>query len=234
MREHRKLILPSRRKSSITHTRRASATSLLTAEANLSSVDYGSELHQNPKPARGGMSGLPPLPLRNNSLLQKVRGFENPLQMHTLMNPGFSKPSFQRDFFKGQCMICAGGDSVLALLLRKPNVAEGPSTANFPPIGSSSSLRYPLTMGNYAETDLNSSLLACDPCLCRIANKGRLPSGDEISAALPFVSFNKNRSAWLEKINLATEKRFSMTDLPQVFLAVLYTKLERLLEEGKS
>jgi hypothetical protein len=226
---------PSRRKSSITHARRASATSSLTAEANLSSVDYSSELHQNSKPARGGMSGLPPLPqLRNNSLLQKVRGFENPLQMHTLMNPGFSKPSFQRDFFKGQCMICAGGDSVLALLLRKPNVAEGLSTANFPPIGSSSSLRYPLTMGNYAETDLISSLLACDPCSFRIANKGRLPSGDEISAALPLVSFNKNRPAWLETINLATEKRFSRTDVPQVFLAVLYTKLERLLEEGKS
>jgi hypothetical protein len=48
------------------------------------------------------------------------------------------------------------------------------------------------------------------------------------------VSFSKNRAAWVETIKLATQKRFDIKDLPLVFLAILYTNLERLLEDKNS
>ena len=43
------------------------------------------------------------------------------------------------------------------------------------------------------------------------------------------VSYRKNREAWLETVQESTQRKFHQSDLPLVFLGVLYTKMERLL-----
>ncbi|RFU33800.1 hypothetical protein B7463_g2553, partial [Scytalidium lignicola] len=217
-----------RRSSSGRHARRVSSSNLVSAEDNIGSVDYDTYAPYYP---RADAPSLGPRPL---SVIPQTPGIEGHHRMSSLMNPGFRKPDVQRDFYKGTCMLCASNELVMALVLKKPPENFQSATANFPPPGSFSHLRYPLTMGNYPETDIIMPLLACDPCSFRLARKGCMPSGEKISAVLPVLSFLKNRAAWLETINIATQKRFSTEDLPLVFLAILYTKLERLLEERDS
>ena len=151
----------------------------------------------------------------------------------SLFNPGFYKSDSQRDLFKGRCNLCAAETSVMALLLRAQ--PEKTDTPHFPAPGTRSKLIYPLTMGNYPETDIVSSFLACDPCSYRLVQRGRSPQGETLVSALPMVSFIKNKESWLETINVATHKRFHQSAIPMVFLSILYTKLERgMLEEDDS
>jgi hypothetical protein len=137
--------------------------------------------------------------------------------------PGFSKPTRATDKFKGQsgCMECAKKDGILCLLLRA--VSFG-STANFPSIGSQSMVIYPLTMGNYAETDILTSDIICDTCAARCVRRGTSKKDDRVIAALPLVSFSNNRTAWLETIDTATAKRFHISQIPMIFLSILYIK----------
>ena len=132
----------------------------------------------------------------------------------------------------GKCSLCVADTTLMALLLRvQPERADTP---HFPAPGTRAKLIYPLTMGNYPETDIVSSAVVCEPCSYRLVKKRRTPQGETLVSALPMVSFNKNKEPWLETVNVAAHKRFHQSDIPMVFLSILYTKLERLLEDDAS
>ncbi|KAL8833119.1 MAG: hypothetical protein Q9176_008089, partial [Flavoplaca citrina] len=150
----------------------------------------------------------------------------------SLANHGFEKPVSDKGFFKGRCYLCASEKSVTAFLLRTP--PEGTDTLHFPSPGSRSRLIYPLAVGNYPETDIVSSRIACDPCSLRLVESSISSDVEGLVAALPIVSFIGNKEPWLETVQVATQKRFHSSDLPIVFLSILYTKLERLLEQDAS
>ncbi|KAL2670180.1 hypothetical protein Neosp_015061 [[Neocosmospora] mangrovei] len=141
---------------------------------------------------------------------------------------GFLKPTHETDQFIRQCPRCKKPRSVLALLLRTP--AQLAVTENFPPVNSMSKLVYPLTMGNYPETDIIADTLVCDSCALSLVKAGTT-SQEAITAALPLVSYSRNQDAWLQTLSLATGRRFDRSDLPQAFLGILFTKVERLLSE---
>ena len=151
------------------------------------------------------------------------------LKTGRLWSTGFRKPNGERESFHGICNICAIDTSVMAFLLRKP--PDKAETLNFPKPDTKSKLLYPLTIGNYPEMDVVASFLACDPCSYRLVQQGKSFRGNTFISALPIVSFSKNQAPWLEIVNIATQKRFHPSDIPMVFMAILYTKLERLLEE---
>lgn len=148
-----------------------------------------------------------------------------------LFNSGFSISHNKKESFRGTCALCGGNATLLALLLRHPPEQE--ITAGFPAPGTRSKLIFPLTVGNYPETDVVVSFIACDPCSYRLLRRGQAPDKSSLVAALPLVSYRKNSEAWLETIQIATGKRFHQSDLPLIFLAILYTKMERLLESDK-
>ncbi|KAL8747906.1 MAG: hypothetical protein Q9190_000292 [Brigantiaea leucoxantha] len=154
------------------------------------------------------------------------------LKTGRLRSTGFHKPDSEWEFFHGICNICGIDTSVVAFLLRKP--PDEAETLHLPKPDSKSKLLYPLTIGNYPEMDVVSSLLACDSCSYRLVQQGKSFRGDTFISALPIVSFSKNQAPWLEVVNIATQKRFHPFDIPMVFMAILYTKLERLLEEDSS
>lgn len=213
-----------RTSSGILHCRRVSENHDPTsASNNIGSVDYDMYAEY--------LSPLPPemsLPATQQpfGLVDRSPGFEN------LAIPGFQKPQFQKDFFRGRCPRCGRDDRVLVLLLG--DCAGDSRTESFPPPQSSSKLFYPLTMGNYPETDIISTTIRCDLCSSKLSKKSPLPDGRMFEAALPLVSFAKNEAAWLQTVNLATQKRFCADELALVFLSILYTKLERLLDEEPS
>ena len=171
---------------------------------------------------------MPPLPTNRH----RIRDAPSMPSSTSLFNPGFHKSDSPKDYFKGRCDLCAAETSLLALLLRAQ--PEKTDTPHFPAPGARSKLVYPLTVGNYPETDIVSSFVACDPCSYRLVRRGKSPYGDTLVSALPLVSFSVNKEPWLETIHLATHKRFHQSDIPTVFLSILYTKLERLLEEDAS
>lgn len=46
------------------------------------------------------------------------------------------------------------------------------------------------------------------------------------------MPYSKNQDAWLQTVNIATCRRFHRSDLAQVFLSIIFTKIERLLSES--
>ena len=147
----------------------------------------------------------------------------------TLAVAGFSKPTQENDQFQGGCPRCKKPRAVLALLLRSP--IQSTTTKSFPPLNSTSKLVYPLTMGNYPETDIIADALVCDSCAASLAKAGTTSQKEVITTALPLVSYSRNQDAWLQTLNIATGRRFYGSDLPQVFLGIIFTKIERLLSE---
>ncbi|KAL7756960.1 hypothetical protein ACKLNR_013953 [Fusarium oxysporum f. sp. zingiberi] len=142
---------------------------------------------------------------------------------------GFLKPTEAKDQYFLDCPKCGKARAVMALLLRARD--QSIATKNLPPINSTSKLVYPLTMGNYPETDIISNTVVCDSCAAAMVKASMTLLEETIVAALPLVSYNKNQEAWLQTINIATDRRFYRSDLPQVFLSIIYTKIERLLSE---
>lgn len=142
---------------------------------------------------------------------------------------GFLKPTEAKDQYFLDCPKCGKVRAVMALLLRARD--QSIATKNLPPINSTSKLVYPLTMGNYPETDIISNTVVCDSCAAAMVKASMTLLEETIVAALPLVSYNKNQEAWLQTINIATDRRFYRSDLPQVFLSIIYTKIERLLSE---
>ncbi|KAF4446877.1 hypothetical protein F53441_9508 [Fusarium austroafricanum] len=143
---------------------------------------------------------------------------------------GFLKPTQAKDQYLMDCPKCNKKRTVMAILLRTP--PESITTKNLPPINSTSKLVYPLTMGNYPETDILSDTIVCDSCAAAMVKASTTSFKETIMAALPLVSYNRNQDAWLQTINIATNRRFYRTDLPQVFLGIIFTKIERLLSES--
>ncbi|KAG7429067.1 hypothetical protein NW756_007853 [Fusarium oxysporum] len=142
---------------------------------------------------------------------------------------GFLKPIEAKDQYFLDCPKCGKTRAAMALLLRAP--VQSISTKNLPPINSTSKLVYPLTMGNYPETDIIANTVVCDSCAAAMVKTSMTSLKETIVAALPLVSYNKNQEAWLQTINIATDRRFYRSDLPQVFLSIIFTKIERLLSE---
>lgn len=147
----------------------------------------------------------------------------------SLATPGFQKSPENQNNYLGECMFCKKDNCVLVLLLRRPPIEM--QTQFFPPPESNSKLLYPLTMGNYPETDIILSLVACEQCgRKQILQSKVAPPHVTVSAMLPVVSLSNNQAAWIETINVGTQKRFHRSDLLLVFLAILFTKLERILD----
>ncbi|KAI1311475.1 hypothetical protein F5Y03DRAFT_382199 [Xylaria venustula] len=143
-----------------------------------------------------------------------------------LSNSGFLRPSSSMPNFSSTCPECGKSD-VLALILSYPPTS--PVTENFPELGSLTKLIYPLTMGNYAETDVISDTIACDSCSAKMARRSETRSERSIAGVLPLVSYAKNQNAWIQTVGLATSRRFSRSDVSLVFLSIAATKKERLI-----
>ncbi|KAH8900298.1 hypothetical protein GQ53DRAFT_836222 [Thozetella sp. PMI_491] len=142
------------------------------------------------------------------------------------VQPGFTTPSNPKHSFEGACMIC-DDQAVLHFLLVDPPTTE--ATKDLPAPGSHSKLIFPLTMGNYPETDVVSTLLSCNSCVDSFLRGFNTRNGEKAVSAVPLVSLTQSRVAWLKAVSLALKHRFDHSDLPQILLAILYTKLERLL-----
>lgn len=143
---------------------------------------------------------------------------------------GFLKPTQAKDQHILDCPKCGRARAVMTLLLRAPD--QSMVTKNFPSVNSTSKLVYPLTMGNYPEMDIISDTIICDKCAVAMIGTRRAAHKETLVAALPLVSYGKNQDAWLQTVNIATGRRFHRSDLPQVFLSIIFTKIERLLSES--
>lgn len=197
-----------RRRSSTGWARRVSDSSVQKASNNIGSFDEEAELPRYNQPRDA--AEFPPY------------------------LPGPAVPGFQmiddKRTHNGRCVYCEKDSTTISLLLKRP-ISEM-VTKDFPLPNSNTRLLYPLTMGNYRETDVICSYTACDRCAFASLPKGGKTLGDDqASAVLPLVSFTGNSDAWLETINVGTQRRFDRSDLPLVFLAIIFTKLERLLAE---
>jgi hypothetical protein len=208
----------SQRRRSSGLARRMSTGGLDTAGDNLSVID------SQPPPL------LPPLPPPQPRPHPPHPRNLGRYPSTTSKQHGFHGSNRQDEVFKGVCMVCLSAESILGLLLRSPPAKT--TTANFPAKRTFSRLLYPLTVGNYAETDIIASVICCGKCSARLVQAGETPSGDRLISALPLQSFLTNTAVWLQILHQATLWRFHGTQLPIVFLAILCTKLERLLEEG--
>ena len=140
--------------------------------------------------------------------------------------PGFERcPRSPDSEFTGRCMLCST-ESILAILLK---TAPKITTANFPRQGSYSALAFPLAMSHFAETDIVSFFICCDACALYLARNCRSPLSENITGALGLVSVKENRVTWLEALDVALKGRFSRTDLPTLFIAVL----DRMIQMSK-
>ncbi|CZR40466.1 uncharacterized protein FPRO_05366 [Fusarium proliferatum ET1] len=143
---------------------------------------------------------------------------------------GFLKPTQAKDQHILDCPKCGRARAVMTLLLRAPD--QSMVTKNFPSVNSTSKLVYPLTMGNYPEMDIISDTIICDKCAVAMIGTRRTAHKETLVAALPLVSYSKNQDAWLQTVNIATDRRFHRSDLAQVFLSIIFSKIERLLSES--
>ncbi|CCT66545.1 uncharacterized protein FFUJ_03582 [Fusarium fujikuroi IMI 58289] len=143
---------------------------------------------------------------------------------------GFLKPTQAKDQHILDCPKCSRARAVMTLLLRASD--QSMVTKNFPAVNSTSKLVYPLTMGNYPETDIISDTITCDKCAVAMVGTKRAAHKEALVVALPLVSYSKNQDAWLQTVNIATGRRFHRSDLAQVFLSIIFTKIEHLLSES--
>jgi hypothetical protein len=203
----------SHRRTSSGHMRRLSSTSVEFAGDNLS---------------RDSESNVKPSKAYSSSYSAPVPNYLGPYDSF-LSAPGFTKPPKSKDSFQGKCMRCSNSSAELCLLLRSPT--DTAITSHFPAAGTQSVLLYPLTLGNYAEMDILSSDLLCDTCALKRMRMRGASEGNDIKFSLPLVSFLANEPAWCATIHHATLQRFHVSNLPVVFVGILYTKLERLLQE---
>jgi len=142
---------------------------------------------------------------------------------------GFTLPSNPKLAYRTLCTVCGSSSVVHLLLVAPPTVKRTP---NFPEPGSMSRLAFPLTMGNYAETDIISRILACSSCVEGFGHGFSTSYGETVVSALPLVSYMANKTAWLQSFSVGTQHRFAHSDAPLVFFSILYAKSERLLHAG--
>ncbi|KAF8253217.1 hypothetical protein K440DRAFT_657722 [Wilcoxina mikolae CBS 423.85] len=153
--------------------------------------------------------------------------YETPKYPHLLYTTGFQKRSAMgpNSEFIGECQICGDSTRPLALLLRAP--PTNMKTPAFPARQSRSRLAFPLAMGNFPETDIISSFVCCDPCSWFMVRHGTTLKEDTVLGALPLVDYGGNRLRWLSALDSALSERFEKSELELLFLAVLYTAVEK-------
>ncbi|ORY10140.1 hypothetical protein BCR34DRAFT_588855 [Clohesyomyces aquaticus] len=144
--------------------------------------------------------------------------------------PGFTKSRRQGSQFYGisSCMGCTKKGDVYCLLLRAVPTSL---TAHFPSVYTHSIIQFPLAMGNYAKTNILSSSVVYNACAARYDHQRPSKHDNTIVASLPLVSYSDNHTAWLGTINVALSRRFHVSQLPIIFLSILYIKLKRLVSE---
>ncbi|KAL8997689.1 MAG: hypothetical protein Q9169_003096 [Polycauliona sp. 2 TL-2023] len=137
--------------------------------------------------------------------------------------------------FLGQCSLCGDAQVPLAFLL-KARPAECETEGDFPAPNSHAELKFPLAMGNFSETDIISSFLCCERCAHFIRSIGTSPFDESISGAIPLVllSNKRNRESILEELEAALEHRFNKSILDQIFLSILYSKLDNVIADQGS
>ncbi|KAL9116046.1 MAG: hypothetical protein Q9227_000414 [Pyrenula ochraceoflavens] len=135
--------------------------------------------------------------------------------------------------FCGFCTLCEDESSPLTLLLKvKP--AEEETEGDFPIPDSHAEIRFPLAMGNFVETDIISSFLCCEKCAYFVRELGTSPEDEKVTGAIPLVPLSNemNRDSTLKEIDVALEKRFHVTILDQIFLSIMYKKLDDVMAEN--
>ncbi|KAL8671288.1 MAG: hypothetical protein Q9168_004209 [Polycauliona sp. 1 TL-2023] len=137
--------------------------------------------------------------------------------------------------FRGHCSLCGEDNVPLAILLKAPP-ADCETEGDFPAPNSQCDIKSPLAMGNFSETDIISSFLGCERCAHFIRTVGRSPLDESIKGAIPLIrlSNNTNRESMLKEINAALECRFNKSILDQIFLSVLYSKLDDAINDPRS
>lgn len=130
--------------------------------------------------------------------------------------------------FQGRCNLCEDDNSPLALLLKaKPDDYE--TEGGFPNPGSNCMIKYPFAMGNFPETDIISSFLCCEKCASFVSRIGTSPLDEAITGAIPLVPLSNemNRDSVLKEVDATLVQRFDLQILDQIFLSILYTKLDK-------
>ncbi|CAH0051069.1 unnamed protein product [Clonostachys solani] len=131
----------------------------------------------------------------------------------------------------GTCLLCDRPGSIQTLLFHSRTTAQ--STRGLPAPNSRSGHKYPLVLGNYAETDVTVPLVTCDGCAFLFQHVKQLPNGGgSVAACLPLVPLKliENRSKWVEVLSEVYEHRFSQNITLLVFLSTLCSTLEDLSE----
>lgn len=159
----------------------------------------------------------------------------NPELSHLLYMKGYklgSGPAAAQPF-RGFCTLCEDESSLLTFLL-KVGPAEEETEGGFPVPNSHAEIRFPLAMGNFAETDIISSYLCCEKCAYFVRELGTSPEDERVTGAIPLVPLSNemNRDSTLKEIDVALDKRFHVTILDQIFLSILYKKLDDVTAEN--
>ncbi|CAG9942568.1 unnamed protein product [Clonostachys rosea f. rosea IK726] len=129
------------------------------------------------------------------------------------------------------CLLCDRPGSIQTLLFHSRSTVQ--STRGLPAPNSRSGHKFPLVLGNYAETDVTAPIVTCDGCAFLFQQVKQLPNGGgSVAACLPLVPLKliENRSKWIEVLSEVYEHRFSQNITLLVFLSTLCSTLEDLSE----
>uniref|UniRef100_A0A8H7KB50 Uncharacterized protein n=1 Tax=Bionectria ochroleuca TaxID=29856 RepID=A0A8H7KB50_BIOOC len=131
------------------------------------------------------------------------------------------------------CLLCNRPGSIQTLLFHSRSSVQ--STRGLPAPDSRSGHKFPLVLGNYAETDVIAPIVTCDGCAFLFQQVTQLPNGGaSVAACLPLVPLKliENRSKWVEVLSEVYEHRFSQNITLLVCLSTLCSTLEDLSEHN--
>lgn len=158
---------------------------------------------------------------------------ENPEMSKLLWMKGYKLESrwSASEACRGRCGLCEDETSPLALLL-KAKPSDCATEGDFPAPQSHQQIIYPMAMYNFPETDVISSFLCCEKCAYFVRRLGFSPLDDKITGAIPLISNSEgqNRRIKLQEIDVVLEGRFDTTILDQIFLSLLYEKLDDVIK----
>ncbi|KAF2264977.1 hypothetical protein CC78DRAFT_532836 [Lojkania enalia] len=177
-------------------------------------------------------SQTPTLPGRDSFLWSKISNGSfrsNHPRSHQITDPKLRSvmhtPGFRNleDSFTGTCSLCGADNTILAWVFHaSPQIA----TIGIPEPNSATPLAFPLAMGNFAETDILSTTICCDPCSYFATKLGLSPNDERVTGALPMVCYPGNEKAYLSVLTKVLGNRFAQDALPQVLLSILISTPE--------
>ncbi|KAH7327539.1 hypothetical protein BKA65DRAFT_481235 [Rhexocercosporidium sp. MPI-PUGE-AT-0058] len=136
--------------------------------------------------------------------------------------PGFRRrPDGFNSEFTGVCMLCKE-HAILTILTKSPPEMI---TSGFPAKGAGAPLAFPLAMSSFAETDIISFFVCCDPCALYLVKNCTSPLKDVVTGALPLTNVEENLPAWIDVVDVALKGRFRKTDLSTLLVAILDRKI---------